>query len=118
MFYFKYNTRTTDSTQYPQHTHSQPLPTSVVFLTIPDKLLSAQDFVACLASILATMASLPDQSIVVGGGLAGMSTANTVLEDGDSASLLDKFTSDTLQGGAKKPKLAKVLCENSGADVE
>ena len=32
--------------------------------------------------------------------------------------LLDKFTSDTLKGGAKKPELAKVLCENSGADVE
>merc|ERR1712166_861910 len=28
------------------------------------------------------------------------------------------FTSDTLKGGAKKPELAKVLCENSGADVE
>ena len=30
----------------------------------------------------------------------------------------DLFTSDTLKGGAKKPGLAKVLCENSGADVE
>merc|ERR1712190_702510 len=28
------------------------------------------------------------------------------------------FTSDTLKGGAKKPELAKVLCENSGPDVE
>ena len=28
------------------------------------------------------------------------------------------FTSDTLKGGAKKPELAKVLCENSGTDVE
>ena len=33
----------------------------------------------------------------------------------DSADLV---TSDTLKGGAKKPGLAKVLCENSGADVE
>ena len=33
----------------------------------------------------------------------------------DSAEL---FTSDTLKGGAKKPELAKVLCENSGVDVE
>ena len=33
----------------------------------------------------------------------------------DSAEL---YTSDTLQGGAKKPELAKVLCENSGADVK
>merc|ERR1712066_1200015 len=28
------------------------------------------------------------------------------------------FTSDTLKGGAKKPEIVKVLCENSGADVE
>ena len=32
--------------------------------------------------------------------------------------LLDKFTSDPLKGGAKKPELAKVLCENSEADAE
>ena len=30
----------------------------------------------------------------------------------------DLFTSDTLKGGAKKPEFAKVLCENSGTDVE
>ena len=42
----------------------------------------------------------------------------TVLENGGGVFLLDKFTSDTLKGGAKKPELAKVLCENSGADVE
>ena len=30
----------------------------------------------------------------------------------------DLFTSDTLKGGVKKPELAKVLCENSGADIE
>ena len=29
---------------------------------------------------------------------------------------VELFTSDTLKGGAKKPELAKVLCENSGAD--
>ena len=85
---------------------------------IHDKLLIAPDFVACLVSILAAMASFSDQSIVVGGGLAGMSAANTVSENGGSVFLLDKFTSDTLKGGAKKPELAKVLCENSGADVE
>ena len=78
----------------------------------------AEDFDACLVSILAAMSSLPDKSIVVGGGLAGMSAANTVLEIGGSASLLAKFTSDTLKGRAKKPELAKVLYENSGADVE
>merc|ERR1719453_2131872 len=92
------------------------------------------------------------QAIVVGGGLAGMSAANTVLENNGKVVLIDKsafcggnstkatsgingagtrsqkakgindnasiFTADTLKGGAKKPELAKVLCENSGADVE
>ena len=42
------------------------------------------------------MASVSGQAIVVGGGLAGMS----------------------LKGGAKKPELAKLLCEHSGAGVE
>jgi len=93
-----------------------------------------------------------DQAIVVGGGLGGMSAANTVLENNGRVVLLDKssfcggnstkatsgingantrtqrdsgikdssdlFTSDTLKGGAKKPELVKVLCENSGSDVE
>ena len=54
--------------------------TSVVFLAIHDKLLIAKDFDPCLASILAAMASPSDPSIVVGGGLARMSAANTVLE--------------------------------------
>jgi succinate dehydrogenase/fumarate reductase flavoprotein subunit len=92
------------------------------------------------------------QVIVVGGGLGGMSAANTVLENNGAVVLLDKssfcggnstkatsgingagtrtqtqqgindskelFTNDTLKGGAKKPELVKVLCENSGADVE
>ena len=98
-------------------THSLPLPSSAAFLTLHDKLLIAQDFDACLVSILAAMASLSDQAIVVG-GLAGMSAANTVLENGGGVFLLDKVTSDTLKGGAKKPELASVLCENSGADVE
>merc|ERR1712066_392013 len=30
----------------------------------------------------------------------------------------DIFTADTLKGGAKKPEIVKVLCENSGRDVE
>jgi flavocytochrome c len=92
------------------------------------------------------------QVIVVGGGLGGMSAANTVLENNGRVVLLDKssfcggnstkatsgingagtrtqknqgisdskelFTNDTLKGGAKKPELVKVLCENSGGDVE
>merc|ERR1712012_272404 len=31
---------------------------------------------------------------------------------------VDLFTSDTLKGGAKKPEVVKVLCGNSGADVD
>jgi len=93
-----------------------------------------------------------NQAIVVGGGLAGMSAANTVLENGGKVVLLDKssfcggnstkatsgingadtktqrakgisdsvdlFTSDTLKGGAKRPEVVKVLCANSGPDVD
>jgi len=92
------------------------------------------------------------QAIVVGGGLAGVSAANTILENGGKVLLLDKssfcggnstkatsgingsatktqrekgiddsvalFTSDTLKGGAKRPELVKVLCGNSGPDVD
>merc|ERR1712190_51812 len=87
-----------------------------------------------------------------GGGLGGMSAANTVIENGGKVVLLDKssfcggnstkatsgingaatktqaakgipdnvdiFLADTLKGGAKKPEIAKVLCANSGADVD
>merc|ERR1719216_299067 len=93
-----------------------------------------------------------DQAIVVGGGLAGVSAANTVLENNGKVILVDKssfcggnstkatsgingaatktqktkgiddsielFTSDTLKGGAKRPDVVKVLCGNSGADVD
>merc|ERR1712050_226304 len=93
-----------------------------------------------------------NQVIVIGGGLAGMSAANQVVESGGKTVLLDKyafcggnstkatsgingagtktqkekgipdnadiFTADTLKGGAKKPELAKVLCQNSAADVD
>jgi flavocytochrome c len=92
------------------------------------------------------------QAIVVGGGLGGVSAANTVLEHGGRVVLLDKsafcggnstkatsgingagtktqkakgipdtaeiFVQDTLKGGAKKPELAKVLCNNSAPDVD
>merc|ERR1719194_352504 len=30
----------------------------------------------------------------------------------------DIFVADTLKGGAKRPELAKVLCQNSAADVD
>merc|ERR1719350_2506058 len=97
-------------------------------------------------------ADIGDTAIVVGGGLAGVSAANTVLENGGKTVLIDKssfcggnstkatsgingsatktqqakgvkdsielFTSDTLKGGAKKPELVKVLCGNSGVDVD
>ena len=87
------------------------------------------------------------EAIVVGGGLAGVST---ILENGGRVVLQHKsfcggnstkatsgingsvtkaqkakgiadsielFTSDTLKGGAKKPELVKVLCGNSGVDA-
>merc|ERR1740120_356308 len=97
-------------------------------------------------------ADIGDTAIVVGGGLAGVSAANTIVENGGKVVLLDKssfcggnstkatsgingaetktqkvkgiddsialFTSDTLKGGAKKPEVVKVLCGNSGADVD
>jgi len=93
-----------------------------------------------------------NQAIVVGGGLAGMSAANTVIECGGKVLLVDKssfcggnstkatsgingaatraqkahgiddsvelFTADTLKDGAKRPEVVKVLCGNSGADVD
>merc|ERR1712045_771962 len=92
------------------------------------------------------------RAVVLGGGLAGVSACNTILENGGKVVLLDKssfcggnstkatsgingsatktqaakgindsvelFTSDTLKGGAKKPEVVKVLCGNSGADVD
>merc|ERR1719453_2782925 len=92
------------------------------------------------------------QVVVVGGGLAGVSACNTVVENGGRTVLIDKssfcggnstkatsgingaftrtqkekgiqdstdlFTKDTLKGGAKRPEVARVLCENSGTDVE
>merc|ERR1719428_1396681 len=101
----------------------------------------------------ATACNFPtDLVIVVGGGLAGVSACNTVVENGGRTILIDKssfcggnstkatsgingaatrtqkqkgiedstelFTADTLKGGAKRPELAKVLCGNSGADVD
>merc|ERR1719428_2163255 len=101
----------------------------------------------------ATACDFPtDLVIVLGGGLAGVSACNTVVENGGKTVLIDKssfcggnstkatsgingaatrtqkekgiedstdlFTKDTLKGGAKKPEIAKVLCENSGRDVE
>lgn len=92
------------------------------------------------------------QVIVVGGGLAGLSAAHTVLEHGCNVCVIDKssffggnstkatsgingaltrtqrklgiqdspeiFTEDTLRGGAKRPDLAKVLCEESAPGVD
>merc|ERR1719267_252372 len=93
-----------------------------------------------------------NNAIVVGGGLGGMSAANSVMEWGGKVVVLDKssfcggnstkatsgingsntksqralgindsidlFTNDTLKGGAKKAEIAKILCANSGNDVE
>ena len=92
------------------------------------------------------------RAIVLGGGLAGMAAANTIMESGGRIILLDKsafcggnstkatsgingagtkaqrnlgiedsvelFASDCLKGGAKKPELVQVLCQNSGPDCD
>ena len=60
-----------------------------------------------MASVSVEMASSSDQSIVVGGGQAGMSAANTVLENGGRAS----------EGKGRSNPNSPMLCE-SGPDVE
>merc|ERR1712195_386403 len=47
------------------------------------------------------------------GGAATRTQKQQGIEDSS-----DLFLKDTLKGGAKRPEIAKVLCENSGADVE
>ena len=50
--------------------------------------------------------------------LYGINGANTRTQrEKGIKDLAELFTSDTLEGGSKKPEFAKVLC-NSGADVE
>merc|ERR1719421_2121584 len=104
------------------------------------------------ATSLERLSGVIPTAIVVGGGLGGMSAANTVMENGGKVLLLDKssfcggnstkatsgingagtrtqkqqgitdsaelFTQDTLKGGAKRPEVAKLMCVNSGPDVE
>merc|ERR1712232_807630 len=116
------------------------------YLCMSAALFPARDLVSMAAVFPA------NQTIVVGGGLAGMSAANQTVECGGKTVLLDKssfcggnstkatsgingaatrtqkskgiddstdlFTKDTLKGGAKKPEIVKVLCENSGRDVD
>merc|ERR1740130_2586713 len=50
---------------------------------------------------------------------SGINGANTRTQrDKKIEDSTDLFYKDTLKGGAKKPEVAKVLCENSGRDVE
>ena len=49
-------------------------------------------------------------------GIIGSETRTQ--KDKDIADTIDIFTNDTLKGGAKKPEVVKVLCGNSGADVD
>merc|ERR1719226_459379 len=46
-------------------------------------------------------------------GAATKTQAKLGIEDS-----VELFTSDTLKGGAKKPEVVKILCGNSGADVD
>ena len=54
-------------------------------------------------------------SVVLTSGINDVNTRTQRESIKDSA---DLFTSDTFKGGAKKPELAKVLCEDSGTDAE
>ena len=66
---------------------------------------------------------LIDKSSFCGGNstkaTSGINGANTRTQrDKKIEDSTDLFFKDTLKGGAKKPEIAKVLCANSGADVE
>merc|ERR1719207_199427 len=66
---------------------------------------------------------LLDKSSFCGGNstkaTSGINGANTRTQrDKGIKDTTDIFTADTLKGGAKRPEVLKVLCENSGRDVE
>ena len=120
VFYYKYNTthnrqhtiptihrrQTAHNTtiQHTQHTNIHALPTTSNFICW-------QCMINCWSrKILTGVTFLPDHCRRLFG-------RDDRCNDGGMF-WLDKITSDTLKGGAKKPELAKVLCENSGADVE
>merc|ERR1711953_812608 len=50
------------------------------------------------------------------GGINGAATKTQKTKGIDDS--IELFTSDTLKGGAKRPDVVKVLCGNSGADVD
>jgi len=66
---------------------------------------------------------LIDKSSFCGGNstkaTSGINGANTKSQKAKGIEdSIELFTKDTIKGGAKKPEIAKVLCENSGRDVE
>merc|ERR1719475_27752 len=66
---------------------------------------------------------LLDKSAFCGGNstkaTSGINGANTKTQKAKGIpDTVELFTSDTLKGGAKKPELVKVLCGNSGNDVD
>merc|ERR1712054_102570 len=66
---------------------------------------------------------LIDKSSFCGGNstkaTSGINGANTRTQrDKGIKDTSEIFTADTLKGGAKRPEVVKVLCENSGRDVE
>jgi succinate dehydrogenase/fumarate reductase flavoprotein subunit len=66
---------------------------------------------------------LLDKSAFCGGNstkaTSGINGANTKAQkEKNVQDSIELFTQDTLKGGAKKPELVKVLCGNSGEDVE
>jgi succinate dehydrogenase/fumarate reductase flavoprotein subunit len=66
---------------------------------------------------------LLDKSAFCGGNstkaTSGINGAETKTQkDKGVDDTIELFTNDTLKGGAKKPEVAKVLCGNSGKDVD
>merc|ERR1712137_431431 len=66
---------------------------------------------------------LLDKSAFCGGNsskaTSGINGANTSAQRAKGINdSVELFTKDTLKGGAKRPEVAKVLCGNSGADVD
>ena len=95
----------------------RPLPTQHTHHTDTDRHRQHITCGTCLVLILVVMASVSGQAIVVGGGLARMSAANTILENGGRVVLLGE--SFFCAGSSTHPKEGELcLCRaKSGKTV-
>merc|ERR1719148_166300 len=66
--------------------------------------------------VFGRVAGLHCAKYMMGGRIQETSLAE--LSGADIGDTIARFTSDTLKGGAKKPEVVKVLCGNSGVDVD